>query len=118
MVSGVIKSESQLQYVKFARAKGLNTWQILKNHLFKRGIFTSLVYLPQAFVLIIVSGLFVDTIFSIPGIGTVLANAILSKDYDVIQTMIILFAGLNSISFWVRDLLLVMTDPRISGLFT
>lgn len=64
-----------------------------------------------------VSGLFVDTIFSIPGIGSLLGNAIVSKDYDVIQAMIILFACLNSISFWIRDVLLVMIDPRISDLF-
>lgn len=63
-------------------------------------------------------GLFVDTIFSIPGIGSVLGNSILSKDYDVIQTMIILFAILNSVAFWVRDLLLVLIDPRISNLVT
>lgn len=117
LVSAVIKTESQLQYVKFARSKGLSTWLILKNHLFKRGIFSSLVYLPQAFVNIMVSGLFVDTIFSIPGIGSLLGNAIVSKDYDVIQAMIILFACLNSISFWIRDVLLVMIDPRISDLF-
>lgn len=118
LVSGVIKTESQLQYIKFARAKGLSNWQILKSHLFKRGIFSSLVYLPSAFVGVMLDGLFVDTIFSIPGIGSVLGNSILSKDYDVIQTMIILFAILNSVAFWVRDLLLVLIDPRISDLVT
>lgn len=113
LVSGVIMTESRAQYIKFARAKGLNSFQILIKHLFKRGIFSSVVVLPTYIVGVLINGLFIDSVFSIPGIGSVLSAAILSKDYDIVQTLILLFAFLNSFAFWLRDFLLTITDPRL-----
>lgn len=87
----------------------------MTRHLFRKGIFATITWLPLSMLGIITAGLFIDSIFSIPGIGSVLGQAILTKDYDVIQTLILLFAFMTSLTFWIRDILYYYSDPRLSA---
>ncbi|WP_391591734.1 Oligopeptide ABC transporter permease protein OppoB [[Mycoplasma] cavipharyngis] len=118
LVSGEIINQSREQYIKFAKAKGLNTWTIMTRHLFRRGIFSVISQLPGLLLGIIIGGLFIDSIFSVPGIGGVLGAAIITKDYDIIQTLILLFAFMTSLTFWLRDILYVFSDPRLIRVLT
>lgn len=96
-----------------ARARGLSEKKIQWKHALSAVIFPIITlisgYLPAA-----VSGaLVVEVIFSIPGMGKLIADAVLARDFPVIMAVVLLVAIVKIISNLLADLAYFMTDPRV-----
>jgi peptide/nickel transport system permease protein len=100
-------------YVRTARAKGLPAFLVIGKHALKNVMIPVITVIGISFGLLLSGSVVIETVYSIPGMGRLLANAIFGRDYPVIQGGLLLTAavlvGLNL----VVDLLYAMLDPRV-----
>lgn len=100
-------------FVRTARAKGLAGWVVVSKHAFGNVTIPVITVLGITVSLLLSGSVVVETVFSVPGLGRLMATAILARDYPVIQggllVTALLFAGINL----VVDVLYAWLDPRI-----
>lgn len=101
-------------YVKFARAEGLSEREIYKIHI-SRNAFIPLVHgVPGAILGNLVGAIITETVYSVPGVGRLLTEAIAKHDNGVIVAVTVFYTSLSIISQILGDLLMAKYDPRIS----
>jgi peptide/nickel transport system permease protein len=100
-------------YVRTARAKGLPAWWVVGRHALGNATIPIMTVLGISVSLLLSGSVVVETVFSIPGLGRLMATAILARDYPVIQGGLLItalmFVGINL----AVDLLYAWLDPRI-----
>lgn len=100
-------------YVRTARAKGLPAWLVVGRHALGNAAIPIMTVLGIGVSLLLSGSVVVETVFSIPGLGRLMATAILARDYPVIQGGLLItalmFVGINL----AVDLLYAWLDPRI-----
>ncbi len=100
-------------YIRTAEAKGLATRQVLAGHAFKNAA------VPIATVIgigvgLLISGVIVtETVFAIPGIGRLTVDAILRRDYPIIQGVVLLFSAAYVLVNLAVDVSYALLDPRV-----
>lgn len=112
--SSVIAALSQ-NHVVTARAKGvpevrLFTWHVMRNALLPILTITGL-QVGQ----LLSGSVIVETVFSRPGIGRLLIQAILAKDYMTVQAVIMMIALIYAVANFLVDILYPVLDPRVAG---
>ena len=100
-------------YIRTAKAKGLNSGTILIRHALKNAAVPIVTIIGVGIALLIGGVVVTESVFNIPGLGRLTLDAILHRDYPVIQAVIMIFSGIYVlINLWV-DLSYVFFDPRI-----
>jgi peptide/nickel transport system permease protein len=103
----------QENYITTAKAKGVRDRRILWGHALRPSSFTLLTVFGVQTATLIGGALIIETIFSLPGLGTTIGTAIFSKDFLVVQGVVVVIAvGFILINFLV-DLLYAVLDPRV-----
>ena len=105
--------QSNADYVKFAKAKGLSKKEIFSNHILKNAIIPIVNGIPSSIVLCISGALITESVFSIPGMGKMLPDAIKASNNNMVITLTFIFTALSVFSVLVGDLLMTVVDPRI-----
>lgn len=105
--------QSNSDYVKFAKAKGLSKNEIFNNHILKNAIIPIVNGIPSSIILAISGAVITETVFSIPGMGKMLPDAISASNNNIVITLTFIFTSLSIISVFIGDLLMTMVDPRI-----
>ncbi len=100
-------------YIRTARAKGLNEFWVLYKHALKNAFGPVLTIIGLVSGLLLGGAVLTETIFSWPGIGRYIYEAILQRDYPVIQSGILIIATFFVIINLIVDLLYAKLDPRI-----
>ncbi len=100
-------------YVRTARAKGLATLPVLYLHALKNASVPIVTVIGLGVALLIGGAVVTESVFAIPGIGRLVVDAILRRDYPVIQGVTLLFSLLYVLVNLGVDLLYVVLDPRI-----
>lgn len=100
-------------YVDTARAKGATASSILFRHVAPNTLIATLTFVGLQLGVLISGAIVVEIIFSIPGIGRLGMNAVLNRDYPVIQGVVLLAAAGYVLVNLVIDLLYAVIDPRI-----
>ncbi len=106
--------ELNKDYIKLARAKGLSYSTIMTKHVLRNAFVPLAQYLPASFLLTIGGSLLVERFYSIPGMGSLLVDAINKYDNPVIQTTVLLYSVLGILGVFFGDLLMMLVDPRIT----
>lgn len=106
--------ELNKDYVKLARVKGFSSRWILFRHVLKNAFVPLAQYLPVSFLSTIGGSLLVERFFSVPGMGTLLTDAVARYDVNVVQTLSLLYAALGVFGTFLGDILMTLLDPRIS----
>jgi len=101
-------------YIRTARGKGLDEKTILFKHALRNSLIPIITILGAILPALIGGSVIIETIFSIPGIGRLGFEAILSRDYPVIMAIATISAFLTLIGILISDLAYVFVDPRIS----
>jgi peptide/nickel transport system permease protein len=100
-------------YIRTAHAKGLGTNQVLIGHALKNAA-VPIVTIIGIGVALLISGVVVtETVFAIPGMGRLVVDAILRRDYPIIQGIILIFSGVYVLINLLVDLSYTFLDPRI-----
>src|SRR5204863_9520422 len=101
-------------YVLTARAKGLRPWTIVRRHALRNALLpiTTLVALSLGYI--VAGAILIETVFSWPGIGRAVYEAVLQRDYPMLQGAFLVLTV--SVVFFnlVADLLYFKLDPRIT----
>ncbi len=100
-------------YIRTARAKGLSTAVVLVRHALKNAAVPIVTVIGIGFALLISGVVVTETVFNIPGMGRLVVDAILRRDYPVIQGVILLFSLTYVVVNLLVDLSYGLFDPRI-----
>lgn len=100
-------------YIRTARAKGVGDRRLLFVHALKNAAVPIVTIVGAGFALLISGVVVTETIFNIPGIGRLTVDAVLARDYPVIQALILLTATLYVAVNLLIDLSYPLFDPRI-----
>jgi len=100
-------------YVKLATAKGISRREILYKHVFRNAFVPMLQQLPSSFLLTIMGSIYIESLFSIPGMGGLLIDVIKRQDNTMVQALVLIYACMGIIGLLLGDLLMAISDPRI-----
>lgn len=112
MRGSVIQEKEQL-YALYARAKGLNDIGILFRHIIKNASLPVVTLLALDFGFLFSGALFIEIIFSLNGMGTLIYSAIMGKDYPLLQGAFLVIALTALLANMLADLLYTLIDPRV-----
>ena len=107
----VIRSD----YITTARAKGVPENKVIMKHGLKNALIPIVTMIGTQFGKMLGGALIIETIFSIPGMGSLIITAVNNRDYPVVQTGSIFLAIVFSFSMLVVDMLYAAIDPRIKA---
>jgi peptide/nickel transport system permease protein len=99
-------------YVRTARAKGLHGTTVVSRHVLKNALAPVLTVSAVQMGNLLGGAVISETIFTLPGVGRFLVDAILHRDYPVVQTIVVLFGVVVVALNLVTDLLYAWFDPR------
>jgi peptide/nickel transport system permease protein len=100
-------------YIRTARSKGLGAWQLLLHHALVNAAVPIVTIIGVGVALLLGGVVVTESVFAIPGIGRLVVDAILTRDYPVIQGVLLIFSGVYVLLNLLIDLLYVVLDPRI-----
>jgi peptide/nickel transport system permease protein len=100
-------------YVRTARAKGLDEKVVLFRHALRNAAVPILTVIGTGFALMISGVVVTESVFNIPGLGRLTVDAILARDYPVIQGLILFTSGIYVLINLLIDLSYAFLDPRI-----
>jgi peptide/nickel transport system permease protein len=100
-------------YIRTANAKGLAPRAVLTRHALKNAGVPIITVIGIGVALLISGAIVTETVFAIPGIGRLTVDAILRRDYPIIQGVILLFSGIYVLINLLVDLSYRLFDPRI-----
>jgi peptide/nickel transport system permease protein len=103
----------QQDYIRTARAKGVDQRSILFVHALKNAAVPIVTVIGIGMALLIGGAVVTESVFAIPGLGRLTIDAILRRDYPVIQGIVLLFSFLYVLVNLVVDLTYTLVDPRI-----
>lgn len=101
------------EYTLTARAKGLSEWIIIFKHVLRNAVIPVMVMLFLALPWLISGAVVIETIFAWPGMGQLMYQAILRKDFPVIQALLLIIAFLTVLFNLLGDVFAGLLDPRI-----
>jgi peptide/nickel transport system permease protein len=100
-------------YIRTAQAKGLANTQVLIGHALKNAAVPLATIIGIGVALLISGAVVTETVFAIPGLGRLTVDAILRRDYPIIQGIILIFSGAYVLINLLVDLSYALLDPRI-----
>ena len=106
--------ETNKDYVKLAVAKGVDSKTIMMKHVFRNAFVPLVQYIPTSLLLTMVGSIYVEGLYSIPGMGSLLVTAIQGQDNTLVQALVIIYATISILGLILGDILMTLVDPRIS----
>lgn len=112
-VRNSIIEELQNDYVLVAKNKGVKERDILYKHVLRNALIPIVTILGMIFVSIVTGSIIIETVFSIPGIGSLLIAAIKSTDLILTQGICVYISIVVIMAYLLLDILYMIIDPRI-----
>jgi ABC-type dipeptide/oligopeptide/nickel transport system permease component len=101
------------EYVRTARAKGLSATVVVLKHAFRNASLAIVTIVAIEFGTLLGGTVITETVFAWPGLGRLVVDAIFSRDYPVVQTVVLLISVIFVSLNFVVDLLYRWIDPRV-----
>jgi len=114
MRSSVVEVLSE-DYILTAKAKGLNTFQILRDHALKNAMLPMATMVALNLGYTVGGAIQVETVFSWPGIGRLMYDAVQLRDYPILQGTFLLLAVSVVVANLLADILYSVLDPRVKA---
>lgn len=102
-----------LDYVDFARSKGISEKAVKNRHILKNAMISTVTLLSMRMAYMLGGSVIIETVFALPGIGKLTLDAIFARDYTVVQANVLIFALVVMIINLLTDVLYSFLDPRI-----
>ena len=100
-------------YVRTARAKGMHPVRVVVRHIFRNALLTVVSAIGFTIAALISEAVVTETVFALPGVGRMVVQSILRRDYPVIQGTILMIVLLYLVINLVVDILYAWLDPRV-----
>ncbi len=105
-----------LDYIRTARAKGLRELRVIGKHAFKNALIPLVTVAGMQFGFLIGGTVIIETVFAWPGVGRLVVQSILNRDYPLVQASVLILALIFVAMNLVVDLLYIYLNPQISYL--
>jgi ABC-type dipeptide/oligopeptide/nickel transport system permease component len=110
---GSLFQELQSDYVRTARSKGAGRLYILRRHVLKNAAIPAITVFGMIIAEVFSGSIIIEQVFTIPGIGRLLIAAIGSRDYPLIQALVVYIALVVVLANTLADIAIMIIDPRI-----
>lgn len=100
-------------FVEFAKSKGLTNRRISRRHIVRNALIPTATLLSLKIAYMLGGSIVIETVFSLPGLGALLVNSIFSRDYTVVQGVVLIFVIMVMFINLVTDILYSLLDPRV-----
>jgi len=100
-------------FVRTARSKGVGELYVVVKHAFRNAFIPVLTVSGIALAVLFGGAVVIETVFTLPGVGRLLVNAVVRRDYPVVQSTLLLVAAWYVVVNIVVDLLYTVSDPRV-----
>lgn len=101
------------EYIKMARIKGLPEWKIVWKHTFKNALIPVLTFAGTYLATFITGAILVETVFAWPGLGRLVYDSIIWRDFPVLQSLVLMIAAVVITVNLAVDIAYAYIDPRI-----
>ena len=105
--------ELNKDYIKLAKAKGLPEKLIMVRHVMRNAFVPMAQYLPAAILSTISGSIYIESLYSVPGMGGLLVDVIQRQDNPMVQALVLIFSSVGIIGLFLGDVLMAIFDPRI-----
>ena len=106
--------EANKDYIKLARAKGVPSRQISRKHVFRNAMVPLIQYIPNSILFTLMGSLYVESLYSIPGMGGLLVAVIKRQDNNMVLALVVIYSIISILGLLFGDLLMALLDPRIT----
>ena len=106
--------ETNKDYIKLARAKGVPNTPIWFKHVFRNSFVPMIQTIPGSLLMTISGSIYTESLYSIPGMGGLLVDVIKRQDNNMVQVLVLLFAVVGIVGLLLGDIAMTLVDPRIS----
>lgn len=106
--------ETNKDYVKLAKAKGMSSGRIIMRHVFRNAFVPMIQYLPTSLMFTVCGSIYIESLYSVPGMGGLLVDVITRQDNPMVQAIVMIYSSVGIIGLLLGDLLMAVLDPRIS----
>lgn len=103
----------RMDYVDFARSKGLRESTVISRHVIRNALISTVTLLAMQMAYMLGGSVIIETVFALPGVGSLMVQAIFSRDYAVVQAVVFLFAALVLVINLLTDVSYSLLDPRV-----
>ncbi|EGQ24643.1 MULTISPECIES: oligopeptide ABC transporter permease [Sporosarcina] len=100
-------------FVKTARAKGVSEDIVYSRHILRHSILPIAAFLGYEITGLIAGSVFIETIFSYPGLGRLFIDSIMTRDFTVVTALVLISGAAVIVGTMLSDIILRMVDPRI-----
>ena len=105
--------EMNKDYVKLARAKGVSTKKLTMKHVFRNAFVPMVQYIPTSLLYTIGGSIYIESLYSVPGMGGLLVDVIGRQDNPMVQAIVMIYCIIGVVGLLLGDLLMGVVDPRI-----
>ena len=108
-----ILTQLKEDYIRTAKSKGVSMKHILNRHVLRNSLIPVITILGMLVSDILGGSIIIENVFSFPGIGKLLSTSISSRDFPLIQGLVVYMAGIVVLCNFLVDMLYSLIDPRI-----
>jgi peptide/nickel transport system permease protein len=101
------------EFVKLTRIKGLAEWKVIWKHCLRNASIAPLTVFAIIAGVLMTGSVVTESVFSWPGTGMLVVDAVRARDFQVVQAVVIVFAGIFILTNLLVDILYAYLDPRI-----
>jgi ABC-type dipeptide/oligopeptide/nickel transport system permease component len=101
-------------YITATRARGISNFKIYTKYALRNALLPIVTMMGGSIGILMAGSIIVETVFAWPGLGQVMTTAIQNRDYQLVQAVMIINAGVMVVSNLLTDILYTFIDPRIS----
>lgn len=105
-------------YIRTARAKGVKESKVIFNHALRNALIPIITVVGTQLTMVVGGSFIIESVFSIPGIGMLLLDAINTRDYPVIEGTVLVLSFFVCVINLVTDIVYAFADPRIKAEYT
>lgn len=105
--------ELNKDYIRLAMAKGIGERRTMIRHVLRNAFIPMAQYLPASILFTISGSIYVESLYSIPGMGGLLVDAIQRQDNPLVQVLVIVYSAIGIFGLVLGDIAMVLVDPRI-----
>lgn len=100
-------------YILTAESKGLTHREVILHHVLRNSFIPIITTLPMSAALCITGSFFIESVFSIPGLGLYYVNAVASQDITIVMGETVIISAIYVVVVFITDILYTLVDPRI-----
>ena len=100
-------------YILTAESKGLSPREVVMHHVIRNSFIPIVTRLPMTVAMCITGSFFIESVFSIPGLGLYYVNAVAAQDVTIVMGETVILSAIYIAVVFITDILYTIVDPRI-----